>query len=224
MPPLLSLPVVAADAARPCWFAMLPTGETLAVLSRLPLCARLTCAEVCRGWCAALKERTAWARLQMDPWCRDAQLRAACALARGAVQQLDVSGCTKISTKALLDVVAANASALYELRGVGRSYIGCCGWLENDTTCAVVEKLLTAAPLLRVLDVSVQCTYEEAHRLLRNEAPFGPVCAREILFDDPDELELFDEEAKVLMLMADGECASGRTPRASEPPHSGHTR
>jgi hypothetical protein len=77
-----------------------------------------------------------------------------------------------VSHAALLAVVTANAGALRELRlwspSDGLDDI----WLQLRAD--EVEQLLRAAPLLRLFEAAVQCSCEDASRVLRNDPPFGP--------------------------------------------------
>jgi hypothetical protein len=128
----------------------------------------------------------------------EALLRAAAARAGGAVEALDVSGCTlqprAISHEALLPVAAANAGALQTLGFCNRA--GAYPQLNLHD----VEALLRAAPRLGAFQADVGCANAaEAHRLLRNEAPLGPLRVRMA------DVTLFGGggEADVLALTAD---------------------
>jgi hypothetical protein len=68
-------------------------------------------------------------------------------------------------------VAAENAGALVELRLAVAP-------LARLSNAVHLEQVLRAAPLLRVLDANLACSVAaEACRLLRNEAPFGPLRA-----------------------------------------------
>jgi hypothetical protein len=159
------------------------------ILAFLPLRERLACAAVRAQWRAALRERGAWTRyLKVDPSCSDGVLRAAAHKAGGMLQALDVSGSISVTPAALLAVVAANAASLRELRGVGGPCVSP-AWqegsmLRHDTSCETLDALVCAAPRLRVLDASVQCTGEQARRLLRSAPPYERVRVREMFLRD----------------------------------------
>jgi hypothetical protein len=161
------------DEAERASFASLPPALQHAILRRLPVDARARCACVCRGWRDTLMDVSVWTRLDVSRSSgvrvavTDAVLCGASGLARGALTALDVSGCGA-TYGALLAVVAANAGTLIELRACSGAY----SELPYDTT----EALLRAAPRLRVLHADVSCAAgTKATRLLRNEAPFGPL-------------------------------------------------
>jgi hypothetical protein len=130
----------------------------------------MRCAEVCRGWRAVLSDASLWLRLDFSPAggvarATDALVRAAAARAAGCLQALDLTGCGLITRDAIRAVAAENAGALVELR------LAAC-----LTNVQRLEALLQAAPLLRVLEAGVvSWSADEARRLLRNEAPFGPL-------------------------------------------------
>jgi hypothetical protein len=73
-------------------FAALPHALACAIFSLVPADERLRCAEVCKGWCATLKDRVLWARLDLaiagGKPCTVALLRAAVARAGGGLQTL----------------------------------------------------------------------------------------------------------------------------------------
>jgi hypothetical protein len=103
-----------------CHFAGLPHALFLLILALLPVDTRLRCAEVCRGWRAALAERSLWLRLALSPESgvarrvTDALLRAAAARAGGGLLSLAVVDCPAITRDALLAVATANAATLLE--------------------------------------------------------------------------------------------------------------
>jgi hypothetical protein len=151
----------------------------LDIFARLPVDARARCAAVCRGWRTTLADVSLWTRLDVSRSSgvrvavTDDVLRGATGLARGALTALDVSGCLDITREALLAVVAANASALIELR--------VCNGAFRELPYNTAEALLRAAPRLRVLDADVWCNADqEAVRLLRREPPFGPLRVHEL--------------------------------------------
>jgi hypothetical protein len=134
----------------------------------------MRCAEVCRGWRTVLSDASLWLRLDLSPaggvaWATDALVRAAAARAAGRLQSLDLSGCSRIANEVIRDVAAENAGALVELRMADPA---------NELSLLIgveaLERLLLAAPLLRVLEADVDSSSAAvARRLLRNEAPFG---------------------------------------------------
>jgi hypothetical protein len=169
-------------------FASLPHALALAVFVRLPVDVRARCKLVHRGWCATLADVSAWTRLDLSPssgvavGMTDDVLRGASGLARGGLMALEVSGAAFLTHDALLAVAAANAGALTELR-VHEEVAGLA-----RLTCHNAETLLRAAPLLRSLDADVAVNATEALRMLRNEAPFGPLRVRRL------EVEFGEEE------------------------------
>jgi hypothetical protein len=155
-------------------FASLPLALAQhCIFARLSLDERLRCAEVCRAWCAALRERSLWRSINLSSaWhgimkCRTREeaeaggiahnhartrrrfeelLRAAAARASGELQVLDVSFAAHA---VVLDVVTANAGALREL-----SWQECSGGGRLLLYgAAQIEALLRAAPRLRSLNL-----------------------------------------------------------------------
>jgi hypothetical protein len=158
----------------------LPLGFVLSVFARLPADARLRCAEVSHGWCATVLDRSLWTRLDLSPAsgvarrvAKDSLLLAAAARAGGQLAALDVSGCEDITHAALLVVATANAGALREL-----SAHNCGGTFPEHFELEEAEALLNAAPLLRVLQMDIQCSATDARRALRNVFPLGPLRMR----------------------------------------------
>jgi tRNA pseudouridine-54 N-methylase len=155
-------------------FAALPHALFVKVLLLLPADARAACATVCKGWQSTLDDATLWTRLDVSPESgvapervTEAVLRGTSGKARGGLTALDVSEC-RLTHEALLEVLAANAGALTELRA-SRALLGA-GTVEQ------VEALLGAAPLLRVCDPGARLVAAAAAcRMLRNEPPFGPL-------------------------------------------------
>jgi hypothetical protein len=94
-------------------------------------------------------------------------------------------------------VAAENSAALVELRIAELD--DTTDWSVVDS--ATVERLLQAAPQLRVLETNMSCDdVGEMRRLLRNEAPFGPLRVRKLqfqgtAFDDPDTVLSFIDDA-----------------------------
>jgi hypothetical protein len=95
--------------------------------------------------------------------------------AAGRLQALDLSECGRITHEAVCAVAAENAGALVELRMTLPPDVRD----PRQTSILQLERLLQAAPLLRVLEADVRCTSADgARRMLRNEAPFGPLRVR----------------------------------------------
>jgi hypothetical protein len=179
MPPRRSARVAAVTERATTALSPLPLSAVLHIFSLLPVDDRLRCAEVCRGWRAVLLERSLWTRLDVSATSGvrapqngrqtlDNLLRCAAARAGGGLQSLDLS-VENISTVPLRHVVAANAGALHVLRMDTGAARAIASNLAEDT--------LRAAPALRLFSAGcVQCDdAETACRMLRNEAPFGPL-------------------------------------------------
>jgi bacterioferritin-associated ferredoxin len=180
MPPRRSVRVAAVAERQSSALAPLPHALALYIFSLLPVDQRMRCAEVCRGWRAALSDASLWLRLDLSlasgvARATNALMLAAAARTAGRLQALDVSGCARITDQAVRAVAAENAGALVELRMASPM-------ADLAALCVNVrqlEALLQAAPLLRALEADVNCRgVEEARRLLRNEAPFGPLRMR----------------------------------------------
>jgi hypothetical protein len=155
-------------------FAALPHALALAIFSGLTVEQRLRCSEVCRGWRATLNDHAAWLSLDLlranGRACSEALLRAATSRAGGQLCSLRLA-CALHDP--LCAVAAANAATLQELRVSTPAG-------ELPGRVREVEVLLRAAPQLRTLEADVDCeTAAEAHRVLRNEPPFGPLCVRQ---------------------------------------------
>jgi hypothetical protein len=170
--------------------AQLPSALLAHILLRLPVTDRLRCAEVCRAWRAACRERALWHCLDLSgSSCHTlrsisaALLAAAVARAGGELRELDVSGRMPLRFERLRDVVAANGASLTALR-MHASFMSPLSF-EN------AEALLHAAPSLRVLhaDVSVE-NLAHARAMLRKEAPFAPLRMHRLTLEVQDENEL----------------------------------
>jgi hypothetical protein len=154
-------------------FAALPHALALAIFSRLTVEQRLRCIEVCRGWRATLHDHAAWLQLDLSradgSECSEALLRAATSRAGGQLRSLRLARGVPALQAALFAVAAGNAATLQELRisaPDGFSHRG-----VRD-----LEAFLRAAPQLRTLEADVCCRKAaEAHLVLRNEPPFGPL-------------------------------------------------
>jgi hypothetical protein len=170
-----------ADEDAPSALAPLPHAVLLSIFAQLPVDLRARCACVCRGWRAALSERSLWTRLDVSRASSvtvavtDALLRGAAARAGGALEALDVSRSRGVSREARLAVVTANAGTLRELRMCN----DVCDFDDDDDTLLSLgetEALLRAAPQLRVLDAHVACdSVVDARRALRAEGLLAPL-------------------------------------------------
>jgi hypothetical protein len=165
-----ALPDTRAD---PC--AVLPHALALRVFGGVSVEERLRCREVCRSWCATLDDHTLWLRLDLTraggAACSVLLLLAATARAVGQLQALRLTyGAHDARMRAALpNVAAANSATLQELR------LHADGFLTRFPA-TTVEALLRAAPHLQILEADVYLSHaDEAHRLLRNEPPFGPL-------------------------------------------------
>jgi hypothetical protein len=179
-----------------CHFARLPHAFFLFILALVPVDTRLRCAEVCRGWRAALAERSLWLRLALSPEsgvvCRitDALLRAAAARAGGALLSLAVVDCPLVTHAAMLAVATENAATLREAR--------LCRGAQHELGCRELEALLRRAPLLRTLHADLLYHAAATRRVLRNEPPFEALRVRRL-----DVSGLARDEAATLALAAD---------------------
>jgi hypothetical protein len=211
------------DEDAPSALALLPRAIVLLAFAPLPV--DLRCACVCRGWHAALSERSFWTRLDVSRTSgvtgavTDAFLRGAAARAGGALQTLDVSGSNALSLEALLEVATANAATLRQLR-VCHS---CNMYEEHFLPFRHAKELLRAAPQLRVFDVDVGCDgVAHARQTLcirRKKGLLAPLRIRGLCFNTHRA-----DEAALLALAADVAshawlrtlCVSGplRTPAA----------
>jgi hypothetical protein len=185
MPPRRYTRSTAAAEQATTALSPLPLPIVLHIFSLLPVDCRLRCSEVCRGWRAVLTERSLWTRLDLSAvalnpeaeraW--DALLRCAAARAGGALQSLHIRQ-DVVSHAALLEVTAANAGALRELRASVDPMRA--ARFEPDET----EALCVAAPQLRTFTTDMACYSAEGvqalRRVLRNEAPFGPLRAQQL--------------------------------------------
>ncbi len=204
MPPRRSARAAAvADEHATSALSPLPLPVVLYIFSLLPVDCRLRCSEVCRGWRAVLLERSLWMRLDLSatsgvvqrqqPAVLDSLLRCAAARAGGGLLSLRVD-CSVLPLGTLLPVVAANAGALRELR-VHVPYEAV-GFFP-----VAVEAVLRDAPLLDVFVTDLQCDdiyLPAARRILRNEAPFGPLHVRHLR-----ALIGYEDEAGIVAFAAD---------------------
>ena len=185
--PLLQLSP-APDAAASRWGEPLPDFLVqLVFVERLPADVRVRCALVCRAWAHALLRGAdawrCWTRLDLSGGsgvvCTkcDAALEGAAALARGRLQELDLSDRVDvdgnrdgITLGALLRVLRSSP----ELRQLALGGVNRRNSLDTDK----LRQLLAAAPptLRRLRADRVFCRLSaESLPLLRAEPPFGPV-------------------------------------------------
>jgi hypothetical protein len=166
-----------ADDAQPAplTFASLPRALQCEVFARTPVDARARAACVCHAWCDVLSERSLWTRLNLSPKSGvararvlDALLRGAAAKARSGLTALDVSDSEQLTHLVLLEVVAANAGTLTELRACNILTLSALTTEQN-------EAHLRAAPLLTAYHADTHADAAAACRMLRNEPPFGPL-------------------------------------------------
>jgi hypothetical protein len=174
-----ALPDTRAD---PC--AALPHTLALRLFGDLTLEERLRCREVCRGWSATLADHTLWLRLDLTradgAACSEALLRAATARAGGQLQALRLTCAVYNTFEALLSVAAANNTTLQELRVHANAP-------HTSLRVANLRALLCAAPQLHMLEADVYAfNMDEAHQLLRNNPPFGPLRVRQFAMQPRD--------------------------------------
>jgi hypothetical protein len=112
---------------------------------------------------------------------------------------LDLRGCERVTSDALLAVVTANGGTLRELRT--RSLWSRAHGRSEPLDTDALEALLRAAPRLDVCDADVQCDeLALARRLLRNEPPFAPLHVRSFEFHGE---QAYRDEAALVALAAD---------------------
>jgi hypothetical protein len=163
-------------------FSSLPHSLVVRVLAALPADARLRCAEVCRTWRAAVLDRSLWLRVDLLPASgvthavTPALLRAVMARAAGHLQALRLpSLVTATFMGTLLELLRANSASFRELEATAPLEQAPYFMLEEHTQLADVEHMLRAAPQVEMIHVIVMAPVREAARMLRNEAPFGPL-------------------------------------------------
>jgi hypothetical protein len=161
MPPRRATRSAAAAERATSALAPLPLAVVLYIFSLLPVDCRLRCAEVCRGWCAVLLERSVWTRLDLtaaagvlvqrqQPALLDSLLRCAAARAGGGLLSLHADN--RFAHAALLEVATANAGALRELHAHGYTHD-----FRRMFTADEASALLGAAPLLDALRIDLHC-------------------------------------------------------------------
>jgi hypothetical protein len=151
--------------------------------------ARASC--VCRGWRTVLADPAAalWTQLDLlalferklelykrEPERAGALLRGAARRSHGQRQRLVVSWPLDAATPVLLEVLAANAGSLRELKLPCIFALNCVRQLDTE-----VEDLLAAAPLLDIIETDATVDWQDAHRLLRGEAQLSRLQLRKLL-------------------------------------------
>jgi hypothetical protein len=178
--------VISADTAT---FASLPLPLVQRIFLALAVDARGRACCVCRAWRDVLAEPALWTRLDMSGVRVQLRrfldvLRGASGRSRGLLHKLELSQ-RELTWDELLPVLTANAGSPRELQV----------WVVrprqvDGNRSPTVEAVVAAAPLLQVLTADhVRCTWEEAPRLLRAEAPFALLQMRHglgVRFDSQD--------------------------------------
>ncbi len=150
--------------------------------SYLPLVAQLRLSATSRAWHAAQAKRYVTC-VDLSPRSgvrvasvTDAVLRAAMALTRGRLEELDVCGCALLTRPALAEALDANAPTLR------RVYVSEGGAADGpDATCLVCAQataLLTTAPQLRVFEAHLKGDVQEAAALVQAVARLGALRVR----------------------------------------------
>jgi hypothetical protein len=203
---------VAAGALTPA-LAPLPRFLALHVFSLLPVDCRLRCAEVCRGWLAALEDPLVWTHLDVSAAASLARpaspalLASAAARAGGRLVALDVHACNSLSLDDLAAVLRANP-ALQQLRlcpPLGLRAVALPGTQDEEDEFvgaalgelfdSDLEEVLAAAPALRELHTDAHCENSaDGTRLLRGAAPFGALRLRTLQVDCWGESNAQNEE------------------------------
>jgi hypothetical protein len=203
MPPRRSPRVAAVVERESSALPLLPPVLVQKIFLLLPVDARARCACVCRGWRAAVSERSLWTRLDVSHTSgvtvtvTDTLLRGAAAPAGGELQAMHVSFAHELTVEALLAVATANGRTLRELRV-------CPGALGADAgglrllSMHDEEALLRAASQLHVLDVAVGGNVADARRALRAEGLLAPLRVHRLRVS-----HFAADEADVLALAAD---------------------
>jgi hypothetical protein len=179
-------------------FSSLPHSLVVRVLAALPADARLRCAEVCKTWHAAVSDRSLWLRVDLSRESgfthavTPALLRAVGARAAGHMQALALpSLMTEPFCDALLEVLRANSASIRELDTTAPDKRAT--WFMRVS----IERFLAAAPHLQVFRSDASAPGFQAARMLRNEAPFGPLCVRFLYLEKEQQAEGAEEEERV---------------------------
>ena len=178
--------VAAAADARASALPQLPVSLAARVFRFLPVDEKARAALVCRGWRAFLADAALWTELDLSPTggvaderITDVLLRGAAAMARGQLQRLDLGsefgGTPHVTQVALLEVVVANAASLRELRLVVRRIPD-----AHASGLPNLEALARAAPLLRILEAGIICSWQDAPQLMRADQPLTALKLRDL--------------------------------------------
>ena len=150
----------------------LPLFLSRRVFTLLPVDSRAKASCVSRSWRDALVDPALWERLDLSHESgvaeallggvqrrnADALLSAAADRARGQLRCLDVTGVT-VTTRALLDVLAANAGSMRTLHVSG----------FDEPRLSTLDAIVAAAPTLQAVEVlHVSCCCDKAPRLIRS--------------------------------------------------------
>ena len=182
---------VAAAADRATALAPLPLPLVHRIFLLLTVDERARAACVSRGWRTALADAALWTELDLtalfkhnaevfkrEPAARaGALLHGAARRAHGQLRSLITAWPLSATTPALLEVLAANAGSLRELK---MPSIISFTWPCEDRLLSIVEPLFAAAPRLEFVDTNVTATWQDALRLLRGEGPLSRVRLREV--------------------------------------------
>ena len=186
-----------ADERAPCCFAVLPDEVLFRVFVALPADARARCGAVCRAWALALLRGAdawrCWTRLDLSGSSgltrtkSNAVLEGAAALARGHLQELDLTdrgahgNRDEITSRALVRVLRGNP----ELRTLALDGVD---YYRRSLNLDALQQLLAAAPptLQRLGADCVRCwSSASSLPLLRAEPPYGPLRMLQLGIDCP---------------------------------------
>ena len=208
-----ALPVDAPELESPV--SRLPQTLLSAVFALLRLDERLRCAEVCRAWRTAARDRSLWMRLDLSRaggnfpisplkcWPAEVKPRLAAALrcADGALQSLDLRGLdTQYWLEDFGQLLGGSASTLTEL--FAGTHVG----YYYRLPMADVRSALRAAPALRVLHAAVETRASDLAELLRADGELAPVRISSAAVDSA--LTDFEAEAVAARACADAMAAS----------------
>ena len=165
----------------------LPLPCVLDVLSRLAPGERLLSSAVSRGWRAAVSQTSLWAVIDLTReaasphTASDALLAAVVSKATGQTKSLRLCVCKGgVSIEAALAAVTANRASLRRLglrstplRAVGNDWI----YLRKG----VVDEVLRVASNLILVQMAVQCSFQDAHMLLAGQKQYSVVHVRRLV-------------------------------------------
>ena len=147
----------------------LPEPVLRAIMLALPVDSRARCAVVCRALRDLLADVALWQELDLSPAgglaperVTRALVRGAAARAAGQLRVVDFGACISLPWN---DLVTSNRTALRVVR------------FDRSLRFVDVRWVLAEVPQLEVLELHVDGEPAELIRLLRNEAPFGPLRA-----------------------------------------------